>query len=132
MLYHFAWLYADPAIALLIGVYILKCALQIAYESVQLLLDRALPEEDHDTIAKVIAAHPDVLEVHDLRTRQSGRTKFIQLHLVMDGKKTLAEAHRISESVESALRSAFEGADIFIHQDPHTEAVDKSLIDVPL
>ena len=127
VLYHFAWLYADPAIALCIGAYILKCALQIAHESVQLLLDRELPPEDHEKIAEVVGRFKDVLEVHDLRTRQSGRTKFIQLHLVLDGHKSLAEAHRITEEVECALREAFDDADIIIHQDPHTEAVDKTL-----
>lgn len=129
VLYHYAWLYADPVIALFIGVYILKCALQIAYESVQLLLDRELPPEDHAKIEEVVSGFDEVLEVHGLRSRQSGRTKFIQLHLVIDGRKTLSEAHRISDAVERALREAFEGADILIHQDPHTEAVDKSLIE---
>ncbi len=127
VLYHYAWLYADPIIALCIGAYILKCALQIAYESVQLLLDRELPEEDHRKIQEVVGRYRDVLEVHDLRTRQSGRTKFIQLHLVMDGHKSLMDAHRLSEAVENALREAFDDADIIIHQDPHTEAVDKSV-----
>ncbi len=127
LLYHFAWLYADPLIALCIGAYILKCALQIASESVQLLLDRELPPEDHAKIEEVVARFDRVLEVHGLRSRQSGRTKFIQLHLVMDGHLSLAEAHRISDAVECALSEVFDDADIIIHQDPHTEAVDKSL-----
>ena len=121
-LYYMGWLYSDPVIGLLIGMYILKCALGIGYESVQLLLDRELPEEEQQLIHKLATKHPDVIEVHDVRTRQSGQTKFIQLHLVLDGKLTLLEAHVLSDEVERNIRKEFQYADILIHQDPHTES----------
>lgn len=119
-LYVAGWLYADPVIALLIGAYILKCAIEIGYESVQLLLDRELSEEDLKTIVDIANKPKEVIEIHDLRTRQSGRTKFIQFHLVLNGELALNEAHRISDRVENELNQAFPGADILIHQDPHT------------
>jgi ferrous-iron efflux pump FieF len=121
-LYSIGWLYPDPVIGLFIGVYILKCALEIGYESMQLLLDRELPEEEQQIIHELATKHPKVIEVHDVRTRQSGQTKFIQLHLVLDGDLTLLEAHVLSEEVESSLRKEFQYADILIHQDPHTES----------
>lgn len=120
-LYYLGWLYADPIIAMLIGVYIFKSALEIGYESVQLLLDRELPEEDHTKILDIVLSHPFVIEVHDLRTRQSGRTKFIQFHMVLNGTISLIEAHKLSDEVHHSVHSAFPEADIIIHQDPHTE-----------
>jgi len=120
--YYIGWIYSDPIIGLLIGVYILKCALEIGYESVQLLLDRELPEKEQQLIHELATKHPAVIEVHDVRTRQSGQTKFIQLHLVLDGRLTLLEAHVLSEEVESSIRKEFQYADILIHQDPHTES----------
>jgi ferrous-iron efflux pump FieF len=122
---YFGWLYSDPVIGLLIGVYILKSAIEIGYESVQLLLDRELPEEEQQLIHELATQHPDVIEVHDVRTRQSGHTKFIQLHLVLDGSLTLLEAHDLSEEVESKIRNEFKYAEIFIHQDPHTQTLAK-------
>ncbi len=120
-LYYLGWLYADPIIAMLIGVYIFKSALSIGYESVQLLLDRELPEEDHNKILDIVLSHPFVIEVHDLRTRQSGQTKFIQFHMVLNGIITLMEAHDLSDQVHHSVQKAFPEADIIIHQDPHTE-----------
>ena len=120
-LYYFGWLYADPIIAMLIGVYIFKSALEIGYESVQLLLDRELPEEDKKKIMDVALSHPFVIEVHDLRTRQSGQTKFIQFHMVLNGTISLFEAHKLSDQVHHSVAAEFPGADIIIHQDPHTE-----------
>jgi ferrous-iron efflux pump FieF len=105
-------------------VYILKCALEIGYESVQLLLDRELPKEEQLRIHALATEHSAVIEVHDVRTRQSGQTKFIQLHLVLNGELTLIEAHVLSDEVERNIRREFQYADIMIHQDPHTESLD--------
>lgn len=128
VLYYWGWLYSDPVIALLIALFILKSAYDIGSESVQLLLDRELPEEEQGNILDVVATHSAVIEVHDMRTRQSGRTKFIQLHLVMDGQLSLTDAHDLSERVEKDIRALFDDVDVIIHQDPHTQAVADSSI----
>jgi len=121
VLYNAGWLYSDPVIAMLIGLYILKCAAKIGNESIQLLLDRELPEQEQQTIRKLALAHPEVIDIHDVRTRQSGRTKFIQLHLVLNGQLSLIDAHDLSDVVEAEIKAAFDSVDIIIHQDPHTE-----------
>lgn len=120
-LYYLGWLYADPIIALLIGLYIFKSALSIAYDSVQLLLDRELPSEEQQTILDTVLSHPFVIEVHDLRTRQSGQTKFIQFHVVLNGQISLLKAHELSDQVKDSIEAVFPAADILIHQDPHTK-----------
>lgn len=127
-LYYLGWLYADPIIAMLIGAYIFKSALEIAYESVQLLLDRELPEEDKKKILDIALSHPFVIEVHDLRTRQSGQTKFIQFHAVLNGTITLFEAHKLTDQLHHSVAAAFPEADIIIHQDPHTERAKKTIV----
>jgi len=121
ILYYLGWLYSDPVIALLIGLYILKCAAKIGYDSIQLLLDRELPEDEQEKIRDLASSHTGVIEVHDVRTRQSGQTKFIQFHLVMNGNITLLEAHHLTDTVHASIKASFPQADILIHQDPHTE-----------
>ncbi|KEY58955.1 CDF family cation-efflux transporter FieF [Serratia sp. DD3] len=109
---------ADALFALGIGVYILYSALRMAYEAVQSLLDRALPEDEHQAIIDVVSSRPGVTGAHDLRTRQSGPTRFIQLHLEMDDDLPLVQAHNIVEEIEQALLQRFPGADVIIHMDP--------------
>lgn len=109
---------ADALFALGIGVWILYSALRMGYEAVQALLDRALPDEEHQAIMDIIATRTEVRGAHDLRTRQSGPTRFIQLHLEMDDNLPLYQAHRIAEELEQALLARFPGSDIIIHQDP--------------
>ena len=109
---------ADALFALGIGIYILYSALRMGNEAVQSLLDRALPDDERQAIIDVISSWPGVKGAHDLRTRQSGPTRFIQLHLEMDDALPLMQAHILAEQVEQALLHRFPGADVLIHQDP--------------
>ncbi|MDW8847905.1 CDF family cation-efflux transporter FieF [Erwinia sp. MMLR14_017] len=109
---------ADALFALGIGVWILYSALRMGYEAVQALLDRALPDEDRQMIIDIAANWPGVQGAHDVRTRQSGPTRFIQLHLEMDDDLPLFQAHKMAEEVEKALLDRFPGSDVIIHQDP--------------
>lgn len=109
---------ADALFALGIGVYILYNALRMGYEAVQSLLDRALPEQEKQAIIALVSHWPGVRGAHALRTRQSGPTRFIQLHLEMDDHLPLVQAHQVADQIEQALRQKFPGSDVIIHQDP--------------
>nr|WP_309484725.1 cation transporter dimerization domain-containing protein [Candidatus Pantoea persica] len=61
---------------------------------------------------------PGIEGVHDLRTCQSGPTKFIQLHLELDDDLPLVQAHHVADQVEKALEGRFPCSDVIIHQDP--------------
>lgn len=109
---------ADALFALGMGAYILYSALRMGYDAVQSLLDRALPDEERQEIIDIIQNYPGIAGGHDLRTRQSGPTRFIQFHLEIDDNLPLVQAHALADGIENKLRSRFPGADIIIHQDP--------------
>jgi ferrous-iron efflux pump FieF len=115
------WPWADPVLAIAIAVYIFYTAVQIWGESIQLLLDRELPEEEQRRIEAIAVRRKEVLGVHGLRTRQSGHTKIVQLHVELEGKMPLARAHRICDQIEADIRREFPSADVLIHQDPYRE-----------
>lgn len=114
----YGWHRADALFALGIGGYILYSALRMGYEAVQALLDRALPDGERQEIVDIVTSWPGVRGAHDLRTRQSGPTRFIQIHLEMDDHLPLVEAHLVAEQVEQAILCRFPGSDVIIHQDP--------------
>ena len=114
----FDWLYADALIGLGIVFYILYQAWKIAREAYHMLMDRELPDDEREKIKAVLDAEPELSGFHDLKTRRSGRQVFIQVHLEMNGDKTLYEAHRLADLVEEKLLNHFPEAEIIIHQDP--------------
>lgn len=118
VLYWAGWLYADPVIAVLISIWILITALGLLHESTQHLLDRELPDEQREQIIALALAVEGVIELHDLRTRQSGQQRFIQLHITMAGDISLAQAHAIGEEVERRIMAEFNSAEVLVHHDP--------------
>lgn len=112
------WTFIDPLFAIGIGAYLLWNAWSIAVNSMDMLMDRELPEEDRKRIRAITLAHPQVRGMHDLRTRLSGQQGFIQLHLAMDDHLPLIKAHDIADEVEAAILTAFPHCDVLIHQDP--------------
>lgn len=115
---YFGWRYADPIIAILIALYIVKGAWGIGQTALAILMDRELDDEDRQKIRNIVMAHSEVLGFHDLRTRSSGIHVFIQFHLELDGDMRLKQAHDISEAVELELMEAFPNAEVIIHEDP--------------
>ncbi|MBK8752908.1 MAG: cation diffusion facilitator family transporter [Candidatus Competibacteraceae bacterium] len=121
------WPIMDPIFAIGIALYILYSAGQIGYEAVQLLMDHELPPEVHARIKEIARTYPQVCGVHEMRTRRSGQTYFVQLHLMLDDQLPLVEAHRVADEVEAAIKSAFPNADVLIHQDPASEPLPQPL-----
>jgi ferrous-iron efflux pump FieF len=114
--YGFYWV--DGLATILISCYILYSAYEIGFESIQTLLDHELPAEDIDKITAIVSNTDNVLGLHELRTRQSGYMKFIQLHIELDDDLSLFQAHAIADNVEYNLLNAFPRTEVLIHQDP--------------
>ena len=108
----------DPLFGLGIALFLIHSAWRIVRSSLDMLLDRELPDEERARIRSLALANPAVAAVHELRSRQSGPTRFIQLHLELDGSMSLLRAHRISDAVEKDILDAFPDAEVIIHQDP--------------
>ena len=112
------WSGFDPLFGLAIGAYILYSAAHIGREAIQMLMDHELPEVQREQIRTLALNVPMVRGLHGLRTRQSGQSLIIQLHLELDDQLPLLHAHRIADDVEAQIRAVYPDSDITIHQDP--------------
>jgi ferrous-iron efflux pump FieF len=109
---------ADPLMALAIAAFLIRGALAIAAEALDVLMDRELPDPERAAVKAVVLGHAAARGLHDLRTRNGGTGKFIELHLELDHRLRLDRAHAITDEIEHRLRTAFPGADVLIHQEP--------------
>ena len=112
------FLYADPLFAVAVVIYMGLGSWKIALKSLDELMDREIPDEERLKIREIAMAHPEVRDVHDMRTRKSGPYSFIQIHLEMNRDLTLLEAHEVSDEVMYKVEKAFPSAEVLIHQDP--------------
>src|SRR5690349_1577530 len=111
----------DLAVAVAVALYLGAGAWNIGRTSIDVLMDRELPDADRRRILEMVRRHPGVRSVHDLRTRSSGLHQFIQLHLVLHPNMSLGRAHVISDSVEETIHEAFPQAEVMVHIDPYDD-----------
>ncbi len=112
------WLWLDPLLGVGVALYLLAAVAGVGRRAIDELMDVELPRREREAIRGIVLARPDVAGLHDLRTRRSGRTVFIEMHLELDPEMTVRAAHAITEEIERALRARYPEAEIAIHQEP--------------
>ncbi len=110
--------WADPLFGVFVALYVGWAALQIVRQSYDQLMDRELPDDVRDQIIAEVFKQPDVVALHDMKTRASGGHYIIQLHLELDPAQQLVRAHKVADQVEALLENLFPSAEVLIHQDP--------------
>lgn len=109
---------SDPLFGLAIALWLGWGAWKASQEAIEQLMDREWPEEKRKQFIEVMARHPELRGVHDLRTRTSGNQDFVQFHVWVDPQMTIQDAHRVMDEIELKLLAEFPGVEILIHPDP--------------
>jgi ferrous-iron efflux pump FieF len=109
---------ADPLFGVGIAAWLLWGAWRSAVTAIDQLMDKEWPEERRQHFLSVASRHPELLGIHDLRTRSSGTRDFVQFHVWVDPEMTVAAAHRVMDEVEAKLKRDFPDVEILIHPDP--------------
>ncbi|MEX2245561.1 MAG: cation diffusion facilitator family transporter [Dehalococcoidia bacterium] len=109
----------DPIVALFLAAYLAWIAARIARSALSELIDTALPPETVALIEECLAHEGHGMRgFHNLRTRKSGRQRYIDLHVLVDPAITVSAAHVLVNDVERHLRAAIRGAVVTVHVDP--------------
>jgi cation diffusion facilitator family transporter len=109
----------DPLIAFAVAAVIAHAAWDIIRRSYGHLVDRSLPQGEIESIESLLREHyPQLSGYHRLRTRRAGPERYIDLHLVVPGRQSVAEAHTLCDHLETDLERLLPGAEIMIHVEP--------------
>ena len=112
----------DAAAGLVVAVWLFWGAIGVLKTAADHLVDKALPESDRAAIVTSVLCDARITGVHQLRTRMSGPTAVIQMHVDLDPAQTLEAAHAIMVEAEARLLARWPNADILIHPDPRGRA----------
>jgi len=109
--------WGDAVAALGVSAVVVWVSAQLGRRTVDALLDTA-PVGMEQRIAKAVEAVEGVRDCHHVRLRYSGPVLFIDLHVLVDGGQTLAEAHRLTETIEAVIQQIAPQADVTVHPEP--------------
>lgn len=114
------WEVLDPVVAILVGLNILYVGYRMVHVSGMGLMDATLPDEDNRAIEEVLARHrvPGEVDFHELRTRESGRWRFVEFHALVPGEWTVDRGHDLVELVEQEIHDALPYSHITTHLEP--------------
>ena len=122
------WWILDPLLALAVAAHVLWTGTRLVRDSVGGLMDEALPEDELQGLKEVLARQREgVLEIHDIKTRRSGRFPFVQFHLVVSGEMSVDRAHDLCDGLEEELRSVLPEAQVLIHVEPDSEVEHRGI-----
>lgn len=112
-------LWLDPFIGLCVAVHLVLVGLRLLAPSLAGLMDEALPEAELRVLRAAVApVLPDTAEIASLRTRKSGRRRFVDGNLLVPGQLSVADAHALCDRLEDAMRAALPHCDITLHLAP--------------
>jgi cation diffusion facilitator family transporter len=104
-LYHATeWVWWDPVVAILVACNILRVGIRLIRESLGGLLDEADPlieSRVRELLDREVASMG--LSYHNFRHRHSGRTHWVEFHLVFDDHLSVGEAHDQATRLEAMV-----------------------------
>lgn len=113
-------LWLDGAMAIVVGLIIIKSGYDIFKESAFSLSD-GFPQEDLDNYRKIVHMVPGVRAISDIRCRNYGANVYIDITILVDPEISVQAGHDITEKVESALQQTEDVTAIDVHVEPYQE-----------
>lgn len=113
------WVILDPIMGCIISIVIFVVAVKMALPSAKQLLDVSLPDDVENDIVALASSVEGVEDVHNLKTRQSGPSMIVDMHILVNHNITIVEAHRIATEVEKAITGRYgKETQIQVHVEP--------------
>ena len=113
------WNRLDGIVALAVGLNIIVTGVNLLRTSTAGLMDKALSDEDHLKIVKVLTKYEsDEVKFHELQTREAGRQRFVSMHVLVPGAWTIQKGHDLSENLEADIIAELPDTIITTHVEP--------------
>ncbi len=112
----------DPLASIVICLFILKAAYEIARDAVSRLVDQACDEKLVNEMRSVIQSQEGVLGIDLLKTRLFGNKIYVDVEIRVDGTLSVSEAHEIAHQVHDNIEEKFQYVKhCMVHVNPDNE-----------
>lgn len=124
------YLRLDSIVAMAVGLNIVVTGINLLRESTSKLMDKSLDEEEHKVIVEVLKKfETEEVKFHALQTRESGRHRFVSMHVLVPGAWTVQKSHDLLEDLENQIIAALPDTTVHTHVEPIED--QRSWDDVP-
>jgi cation diffusion facilitator family transporter len=111
--------HADTIVALIIAFFIARIGYVILKSASDVLVDTICL--DTSAIEFVVNGIEGVKGCHNIRTRGSANSAYVDLHIFVDGNMSTEKSHEIADKIEEKIKQEFPSVvDIVVHIEPDT------------
>ncbi|MSO40333.1 MAG: cation transporter [Solirubrobacterales bacterium] len=116
----------DSAVAIVVAIVIVFAGVRILRSSAGVLVDESPPPEEMDRIEAAIATSrpAEMVGYHNLRARNTGRRRYIDLHVQFKTGTTLERAHALAHTLREAIEAEIPSSEVLIHVEPEASVRD--------
>lgn len=124
----FNWNWVDPAITIIIAIWLLKEAFDVVKETINILME-ASPEIDLEAVKKVVLTVPDVVGIHHVHVWMIDENFIIlDAHINVRKKCNMDQLEIIYDQIDKLLKEKFDISHVTL-QAECTRGLDEPMID---
>ncbi|NCD09169.1 MAG: cation transporter [Negativicutes bacterium] len=110
----------DSLASLIVGGFIVHAGIKIIKSTSDILVDKAAI--DHSVIRNIALSFPQVINVHEIRSRGTANGLFVDMHIVVDPEMTIKESHELVHKIEEKLQLEINpNIEVIIHTEPNSK-----------
>jgi len=117
--------HADAVAALAVAMIVVLVSVRLGIRTIHALLDTA-PKGLKEKVTGEVESMEGVIDCHNVRVRYSGAKVFLDVHILVDGSKSLQEVHNLTEKIENRIEQIIPEVDVTVHPEPQDNDADLS------
>jgi cation diffusion facilitator family transporter len=125
------WQILDPLMALGVAANIAWVSIQLLRETVNGLMDSAIPLKEQSMIQEVLSYYQNRgIAFHALRSRVAGARNFVSFHVLVPGEWTVQQGHDLCDEIERKIMHTIAHTHVTTHLEPIDDPIswnDESL-----
>jgi cation diffusion facilitator family transporter len=109
----------DPMGAVFVGCWVIGIFIRLSFKLTQQMIDRGLSDNEMEAIERMLRSMKDVKDFHKIRSRQSGSTIFVDMHVKVDKDMTVECSHELTRDIDNKLKGMFGDCNTLVHIEPY-------------
>ncbi|MBU0579559.1 MAG: cation diffusion facilitator family transporter [Candidatus Margulisbacteria bacterium] len=109
----------DPVAAIVVGIFVVKVALEILWETASELSEKSIDKKTIQKIKEIVKKVKGVKSMHKLRTRKFGAEIILDLHIQVQPNLTVEQGHLIATQVKNVIKKEITNVQsVLVHTEP--------------
>ncbi|WP_391118240.1 cation diffusion facilitator family transporter [Psychrobacillus sp. L3] len=114
--------YGDPVAGIIVAFLVLKLAIGMGRESIDVLMEKTVDSETMEIIFELVRSVPLVKRIDRIRAREHGHYIIVDVRVSLPATLSIQEGHDVSKEIKKAIKNRFANVEeVLVHVNPWYE-----------